>query len=163
MQGGAVSVLDQRGRNSAVGSGGAPASGFNALVPELDVSDIAASLRFWCDLLGFHIVYDRPAAGFAFLQREGAQVMLCQLNGEWDTGELRQPFGRGINFEISASDISGMLAALDAADLPLFRPVRESWYRMGDEERGAREFLVQDPDGYLLRFSQSIGSRPGTG
>ncbi|MGE7367800.1 VOC family protein [Neorhizobium sp. NPDC001467] len=78
--------LDQSGRNAAAGNGASPQGGFNALVPELDVSDIAASLHFWCDLLGFHIVYDRPAAGFAFLEREGAQVMLCQVNGEWVTG-----------------------------------------------------------------------------
>ncbi|MGF9563496.1 VOC family protein [Neorhizobium sp. JUb45] len=152
--------LDQSGRNAAAGNGAPPERGFNALVPELDVSDIAASLHFWCDLLGFHVVYDRPAAGFAFLERETAQVMICQVNGEWVTGPLERPFGRGINLEMKVSDVSVIAAALEAADWPLFRPVKESWYRAGSEERGAREFLVQDPDGYLLRFSQSIGIRP---
>lgn len=151
--------LDQAGRNAAAGHGAFPERGFNALVPELDVADIAGSLRFWCDLLGFHVVYDRPAAGFAFLEREVAQVMLCQVNGEWVTGPLERPYGRGINFQIEAADISVIATALDAAGWPLFRGIKESWYRIGDEEAGAREFLVQDPDGYLLRFSQSIGRR----
>ncbi|MQY49968.1 VOC family protein [Rhizobiales bacterium RZME27] len=151
--------LNQSGRNAAAGNGASPQGGFNALVPELDVSDIAASLRFWCDLLGFHIVYDRPAAGFAFLQREGAQVMLCQVNGEWVTGPLERPYGRGINFQIECSDVTVITEALNAAAWPLFRPVKESWYRIGEAESGAREFLVQDPDGYLVRFSQSIGTR----
>lgn len=154
--------LDQTGRNAAAGNGAAPQGGFNALVPELDVSDITASLRFWCDLLGFHVVYDRPAAGFAYLQREGAQVMLCQINGEWVTGSLERPFGRGINFQIEASDVTVIATALTAAEWPLFRPVRESWYRIGADEFGAREFLVQDPDGYLVRFSQPIGRRSAT-
>ena len=28
----------------------------------------------------------------------------------------------------------------------------ESWYRRGSEENGNRQFVVADPDGYLLRF-----------
>ncbi|MEO9168740.1 MAG: VOC family protein, partial [Aestuariivirga sp.] len=35
----------------------------------------------------------------------------------------------------------------------------EKWYRAGDEEVGQRQFLVQDPDGYLLRLCQPIGRR----
>lgn len=39
--------------------------------------------------------------------------------------------------------------------------LNQTW-RNGSEASGAgssREFLVQDPDGYLLRFSQSLGQR----
>jgi hypothetical protein len=39
------------------------------------------------------------------------------------------------------------------AGVPLFRPLRESWYRGEGAEFGRVEFLVQDPDGYLLRFA----------
>jgi hypothetical protein len=35
----------------------------------------------------------------------------------------------------------------------------EKWYRAGDRELGQRQFLVQDPDGYLLRFCQDLGER----
>jgi catechol 2,3-dioxygenase-like lactoylglutathione lyase family enzyme len=154
--------LPQAERNSAAGSGSMPEGGFNRLVPELDVTDIGASLRFWCDYLGFRVAYDRPAAGFAYCERDGAQVMLCQINGEWVTGPLERPFGRGINFQIMVEDIEPPLARLREAEWPLFRDVRESWYRVGDEERGSREFLVLDPDGYLVRFSQGLGSRAPT-
>lgn len=34
------------------------------------------------------------------------------------------------------------------------------WYRMDDEEVGVQQFLVQDPDGYLIRFQSSLGRRP---
>jgi hypothetical protein len=45
-------------------------------------------------------------------------------------------------------------------DWPLFEEPSESWYRIGEsEEAGSLEFLVQDPDGYLIRFVQSIGRR----
>ncbi len=46
------------------------------LVPELVVADLATSLRFWVDLIGFRIAYDRPENRFAYLDRDGAQVML---------------------------------------------------------------------------------------
>ena len=87
-------------RNNSLSRGSRPEGGFNALVPELDVTDIAASVAFWCGPLGFEIAYDRPAAKFAYLQREGAQVMLCQINGNWDVGSLTRPFGRGINLQL---------------------------------------------------------------
>jgi catechol 2,3-dioxygenase-like lactoylglutathione lyase family enzyme len=147
-------------RNLSSGTGNLPKGGFNALVPELDVTDIAASLRFWCDLLGFEVAYDRPQAKFAYLQREGAQIMLCQINRNWEVGGLERPFGRGVNFQIAASNIDPVVSALKAAGWPLYREPFETWYRLGDSvEGGSREFLVQDPDGYLVRFAQNIGRR----
>lgn len=136
---------------------GLPEGGFAPLVPELDVTDLAASLRFWCAALGFRIAYQRPEQGFAYLEREGAQVMLCRLNGNWQTAPAERPFGRGINFEIRVTSGAPILAALG---WPLFRPLHEAWYRAGDREVGNRQFLVQDPDGYLIRFSENLGARP---
>ena len=34
------------------------------------------------------------------------------------------------------------------------------WYRTGTTEAGVAQFLVQDPDGYLIRFQASLGRRP---
>ncbi len=39
----------------------------NALVPELAVSDWQKSRAFYCDLIGFHVVYERAEEGFAYL------------------------------------------------------------------------------------------------
>jgi catechol 2,3-dioxygenase-like lactoylglutathione lyase family enzyme len=157
--------LNQAERNAAAGQGHGPRGGFNAMVPELDVSDIETSLRFWCEQLGFEIAYDRPQAGFAYLEREGAQIMLCQINGNWETGALERPFGRGVNFQIATQSLDPILKAIAKADWPLYREPAEAWYRIGSEplESGSREFLVQDPDGYLIRFAQSIGTRPAVG
>lgn len=132
------------------------------MVPELDVSDLQASLRFWCGLLGFEVAYDRPAARFAYLVRDRIQIMLCERNGNWEVGELSPPFGRGVNFQMTVSTLTPILGALELAKWPLFRPPNDAWYRTGDREGGQREFLVQDPDGYLLRFAQDIGTRPLT-
>ncbi len=150
----------EQARAQAPSTGARPEGGFAPLVPELDVTSLAASLAFWCGPLGFTVAYDRPAAGFAYLQRDGAQVMLCERNGNWDTGPLERPFGRGVNLQIAVASVAPILAALDAAGWPLFRSVQERWYRTGDVLGGSRELLVQDPDGYLLRFSENLGTRP---
>ena len=77
--------------------GGPPKTGWARLTPELLVRDIARSLAFWCHRLGFAIAYQRPAEGFAYLERpEGAQIMLCQRSGKWETASLDQPYGRGV-------------------------------------------------------------------
>ncbi len=147
---------------ASAGTGRVPENGFNALVPELDVSDLQSSLRFWCGLLGFEVAYDRPATRFAYLVRGPLQVMLCERNGNWEVGDLSPPFGRGINFQMNIERLTPILDALNDAKWPLFRQPHEAWYRTGDREGGQRQFLVQDPDGYLLRFAENIGMRSPT-
>ncbi len=140
---------------------GRPTGGFAALVPEFAVEDLATSLDFWCGLLGFRIVYQRPENGFAYLERpEGAQVMLDRRNGHWETGTFERPLGRGINVQIKVAALAPVLAALAARGWPLFLAPHEIWYRVGTEEVGGTQMLVQDPDGYLLRVMEDLGWRP---
>ena len=40
--------------------------------------------------------------------------------------------------------------------------IQENWYRAGNKLVGHKEFLVLDPDGYLLRFAQDIGEKEYT-
>lgn len=135
----------------------------NKMVPELTVSDIATSLDFWTRLIGFQIAYDRPEEGFAYLDFDGVQVMLEQFfpdDGQWHTGPLQAPLGRGVNFQMEVQQVEPILARLTAAQWPLFRPFGENWYRSGKTEVGQLELIVQDPDGYLLRLAQALGERP---
>ncbi|WP_193636372.1 VOC family protein [Brachybacterium subflavum] len=44
--------------------------------------------------------------------------------------------------------------------IALFLAPETRWYRTGVQETGVVQFLVQDPDGYLLRFQSSLGRRP---
>ena len=134
------------------------------LVPELIVSDLEASLRFWRDLLGFQVLYARQEEGFAYLERERAEVMLEVLGDRsFGVGTLDRPFGRGVNLQIEAASLTPMLEALARAQWPLYRQPEERWYQVGAMEAGQRQFLVQDPDGYLLRFAQSLALRPVAG
>jgi catechol 2,3-dioxygenase-like lactoylglutathione lyase family enzyme len=133
------------------------------LVPELYVSDIDRSRRFYTGVLGFAVLYDRPEERFAYLMRDGAALMLEQPDDPgrtWLAGPLEHPYGRGVNFQIEVADLGPLYAAVLAAQAPLLLPLEECWYRRGDAQLGQRQFVVQDPDGYLLRFCQDLGSRP---
>jgi len=131
------------------------------LVPELLVTDINTSLRFWRDLCGFEVVYDRLDEGFAYLDHDGAQIMLEERGRgrNWITAVLEAPFGRGLNFQVSVKTLAPILEALERVDWPLFVAPEQKWYRTGGIESGVHQFLVLDPDGYLVRFSASLGQR----
>ncbi|NNA56558.1 MULTISPECIES: bleomycin resistance protein [Pseudomonas] len=134
----------------------------NKLVPELIVTDLPRSLHFWTTLVGFEIAYERPEEGFAYLDLNGAQIMLEQHNSveqQWLSDELAAPFGRGINLQIEVICVDSVIDRLQNAQWPLFLPREIVWYRAGAKEVGQCQFLVQDPDGYLVRLVENLGER----
>ena len=129
------------------------------LVPELLVSDHAASRDFYVRLLGFSVRYERSAEKFCYLDLDGAELMIEQETDFWTTARREKPYGRGINLQIEVPALEPILGRLAAAGITLFRPVEEAWYRAGDTYSGNRQFLVQDPDGYLLRIFEDLGEQ----
>lgn len=130
-----------------------------ALVPELLVSNLERSLSFWCDLLGFDIHYDRPQEGFAYLKMDDAEIMLEERSDDrrnWVTARLERPFGRGINFQIDVADATAAADRIAQADLPFFIPIEDKTYNAGETTIRVRQFIVQDPDGYLVRLSERL-------
>jgi hypothetical protein len=89
-----------------------------------------------------------------------ALVLPCPKPEIGSAGTLQPPLGRGVNFQVSVPAIEPILTALDRAGWPLFMEPEQKWYRTGKVETGVHQFLVQDPDGYLIRFSAYIGERP---
>jgi catechol 2,3-dioxygenase-like lactoylglutathione lyase family enzyme len=134
-----------------------------ALIPELSIRDLPRSLAFYRHL-GFRVLYDRPEEGFARLALGTAEIMLDQIgiDRDFDTGlgALPGALGRGMNLQIEVDDITPLLAALSKAGHPLHLQPETRWYRAGATELGNRQFIVADPDGYLLRFFQDLGTRP---
>lgn len=145
------------------------------LVPELDVGDIDASLRFYVGVCGFTVVFQRPREHFAYLALERAELMLQDATGpgrRFRTAPLERPLGRGINLQVAVPNVDELYEAVLAAGLEPVVPIEERWYDvdviapsgrwmlLGPTRAGNRQFVVADPDGYLLRFFTSLGSRP---
>ena len=139
-----------------------------ALVPELYVSDLSASVAFYVGLLGFRVEYERPEERFVALSLGSAHLMLEQApslsratpeefqQGQWRTADLEKPFGRGLNLEIEVSDIETIGSRIADRDYPVLLGPSDRSYRMGPRQRRVRLLLVADPDGYLIRLSQPL-------
>ena len=134
----------------------------NKLTPELSVQDFKKSLDFYTRILGFSVEYQREEEGFAMLRLGETQIMIDQIDKgrTWQTGEFDYPLGRGINFQIQVEDVDGIISNLKKENIKLFLGLEEKWYRKNDTQVGNRQFIVQDPDGYLLRFFEVLGERP---
>ena len=126
---------------------------FNKMIPELSVFDIEQTKRFYNEL-GFKIEYERPEEKFVFMSFQDSQFMFEQIHDNgWNIGELIYPLGRGINFSIAVDDIEGLYKLVKTLNLEIYRELNRSIYQVNGTEETQTEFLIQDPNGYLLRFT----------
>ena len=137
------------------------------LVPELYCSDFARSLKFYTEILGFSVRYARPEQHFAYLDRDGAELMIEQTldpSRLFLAGPLEQPFGRGMHFQIEVGDIMALHQSVAGSEGRILLALEDRWYRRDDEEVGNRQFVTTDPDGYVLRFFRTlVRGRSGPG
>ena len=133
---------------------------FNKMIPELSVSNLEKSLAFY-KALGFKIEYERPENKFVFLSMGEIQFVVQEISDDdkWDVAPLSYPFGNGINFQLEVDNVEYIYNSLKGNDYEIAFEIEENWYRQDNKLLGNKEFLVQDPDGYLLRFSEDLGEK----
>ena len=126
---------------------------FNNLIPELSVFDILQTKKFYKEL-GFKIEYERQKEKFIFMSFQDSQFMFEQIHDEgWNTGELIYPLGRGINFSIAVEDVEGIYKLVKTLNFEIYKELTRNKYQVNGTEETQIEFLIQDPNGYLLRFT----------
>lgn len=133
---------------------------FNKSIPELSVTNLENSLKFY-KTIGFKIEYDRPENKFVFISLGKIQFMLQEIsnNDKWNVMELTYPFGNGINFQLEVDNVNEIYKELKENNYKITFEIEENWYRQGKRLLGNKEFLIQDPDGYLLRFFEDLGEK----
>ncbi len=133
---------------------------FNKNIPELSVTNLKNSLDFY-KTAGFKLEYDRPENKFAFISLGKIQFMLQEItsDGKWDISPLTYPFGNGINFQLEIENLTEIYSNLKNSNYKILFDIEENWYRQGNKLLGNKEFLIQDPDGYLLRFFEDLGEK----
>ena len=144
------------------------------LVPELDVADLATSLDFYTEVLDFRTLFERAAERFAYLERDGVELMIQEAAGpgrRFRTAPLERPHGRGVNFQLRVDDVAAVHDRATEARADIVVPMEERWYRIdvaqsggrwtttGPIEAGNRQFVLADPDGYLWRPFHDLGMR----
>ena len=133
---------------------------WNKIIPELSVTNLENSLKFY-KTAGFKIEYDRPENKFAFIGLGELQFMLQEISNtdKWDVAPLSYPFGNGINFQLEVENLDEIYNNFKNSNYKITFDIEENWYRQDNKLLGNKEFLIQDPDGYLLRFSEDLGEK----
>ena len=117
----------------------AATAGVECIIPILRVNSLAASIRYYTNVLGFKVDWGGGDESImASVSRDGRAIMLCQ-------GEQGQA---GTWIWIGVENIEPLFAEYRAKGAK-FReqPTNYSW---------AYEMKIEDPDGHVLRF----GSEP---
>lgn len=136
---------------------------WNKIVPEMSVTNLKESLKFY-QTMGFKIEFERLENKFATISLGEIQFMIQELKTDekekWFVGELQYPFGRGINFQLEVTNLEEIYTNLKSNNYQIAFDIEENWYRNNDKYLGNREFLIQDPDGYLIRLFEDLGEKP---
>ena len=133
---------------------------FNKIIPELSVTNLKESLKFY-QTVGFKIEYERVENKFVFLSLGEIQFMIQEISLEdkWNIAPLKYPFGNGVNFQLEVENVDKIYNLLKENNYKIAFEMEENWYRQDNKLLGNKEFLVQDPDGYLIRFSEDLGEK----
>lgn len=129
------------------------ASQFQRAMPVLEVTDMARSLAFYRDKLGFSAAVWGEPPSFAIVQRGAVTIAL-------DASER----GQSANNQYWAAyiyvvDVDALHAEYRDLGIAIHRDIEDAPY-------GCRDFDVTDPDGYILAFGQVLdpgGFPPGLG
>lgn len=124
--------------------------------PVLSVRDVAASLKFYTEVLGF------PQEGEALPGPDGqpnfASVMvgpvMVMFNGTWERKDAADSTPRGVGVELHVAldndrNIDTMYEKLKSQGVKIAIELKEEFW-------GDKRFGIFDPDGYLISFAQTV-------
>ncbi len=132
-----------------------------ALIPEIDVEDIAESEKFYVDIIGFEIEFSRTEEKFMSLVLGDACIMLQEAAGpgrRFRTAPLEHPYGRGINIQIELTGIDQIYERIKKNESTVVLEPEIKTYKTGDTSITLKQLVVADPDGYLLRLQEVLAS-----
>ena len=117
-----------------------------AICPFFIASDVARSIAFYRDKLGFQVRYQEPQQEpfFVILGREGAQLFLKSGSAAPLPNPSRDPDMRWDAYVLTFEP-DALAAAVSERELSFSAP-------LADTHDGLRGFEVRDPDGYVLFF-----------
>lgn len=130
------------------------------LVPEIYCEHIDITKKFYVEVFGFDIRYERVDEQFAYFTLEGVDLMVEGINGvgrRWVTGKLEKPFGRGVHFQWDVTEIDNLYSRIKTkSPSSIYLEMETKTYQCAHEVIAQKQFIAQDPDGYLFRFVEII-------
>jgi catechol 2,3-dioxygenase-like lactoylglutathione lyase family enzyme len=122
------------------------ASPFAQSVTFLYAEDVAASRRFYAEVLGLPIVLDQGGGCVIFRAAGEAFVGICPARGPRELGNPRTP--GGVVFTLVTQDVEGWHAKLVAAGAAVLGPP------MASPAHRITGFFCHDPAGYLVEIQR---------
>jgi catechol 2,3-dioxygenase-like lactoylglutathione lyase family enzyme len=113
--------------------------------PVLRVADLARSLSYYCDQLGFTIEFSYEGF-YAGVICDGCRIHL-KCSGPLEPGQKAFEAGEHLDVCVGVLNAQDLAARFAAAGATFSVPLRRMPY--------GREFYVKDPDGYILGFIQA--------
>lgn len=126
---------------------------FESVTPNLLVRDVAKSLAFYRDILGFTIgetVPDKEPFVFVWMKHGDVSVFLNDINAaahDYPAAASLPQGGTAALFFI-ITDVDGYHAKV-APNTKVIMPLKTQFY-------GLREFAVTDPDGHIITFAERV-------
>jgi catechol 2,3-dioxygenase-like lactoylglutathione lyase family enzyme len=121
-----------------------------SVVPQLTVTDMNRSVKFYRKRLGFEVTHKDPEERpeFVALEREGVSLFLVSQASREEPYQVedlkRNKRGVGVRIYFEVDDAKEVYDVLKAASVPILRDIAHN------EEENYTEFSIQDPDGYEI-------------
>ncbi len=123
------------------------------LTPNLIVADVSRSVAFYCDVLGFErgmSVPDEPPFVFASVTHGGIEIFFNQQKAAAeDLAVFAGPIGGSLTLFIETDDLNAVYERAKKAGAPIAMEPKDQFY-------GMREFILRDPDGWMVQFAMRI-------
>ena len=117
------------------------------IAPQFLVDDLELSIEYYCRRLGFELDF-RYEGLYASVSRDGCAIHLkCAPKTEADRVHRRQ--NEHLDAYIDVANAAALHDELTARGGSIIRPLEERPW-------SCRDFYVEDPDGYILCFSERI-------
>jgi catechol 2,3-dioxygenase-like lactoylglutathione lyase family enzyme len=114
---------------------------FGRVAPSIYVRDLTRALEFYCDILGFSVIFTNGSpVSFAVLRRDTASIHLC----------MRPEAAGSCHTHIMLSDLDSFYDKLLGAGAAVHQPPKvQQW--------GLRDIVVADQDGNTFEFAEPTG------
>jgi catechol 2,3-dioxygenase-like lactoylglutathione lyase family enzyme len=119
-----------------------------SIAPQFLVDDLARSIEYYCRCLGFELDFNYEGF-YASVSRDGCAIHLKAAPKTVADGAHRKQHEH-LDAFIALSHVAALHDELRSRGALVTKPLE-------DRPWSARDFYVEDPDGYILCFSEQTG------
>jgi len=137
---------------------------FKKLTPDMMVSDVGETVKFYIEKLGFKLdmlvpenektienkLIDNKKYAYAMVSRDEVFVMFMNKDAyAQDIPELNGPIGASLTLYYDVDDVEDLYESFKKQEVEIVKDISTTWY-------GMKEFYIKDCNGYILGFAERM-------